>query len=70
MGHCEVVEDGRIRLHVAWGEPLGGSGSDTFFLAAPGVLLAETVLSLANGPHLRYTTCYRRRGSCADSPQI
>lgn len=30
IGHAEVMLDGRVRLHVAWNDPIGGVGSDTF----------------------------------------
>mmetsp|Transcript_5105 Transcript_5105/g.14655 ORF Transcript_5105/g.14655 Transcript_5105/m.14655 type:complete len:362 (-) Transcript_5105:689-1774(-) len=62
VGHVEVLGDGSIQLHVTWGQPLAGSGSDTFSLAAPGVLHARTVLALQDGPRLQYTTVYRLRG--------
>jgi hypothetical protein len=30
VGHAEVLPDGRVRLHVAWNDPIGGHGHDTF----------------------------------------
>ena len=61
VGHAEVLPDGRVRLHVAWGDPLGGTGYDTFSSPLAGVLHVDTVLALVDKT-LEYRTVYRQRG--------
>ncbi|KAL4441807.1 hypothetical protein ABPG77_003723 [Micractinium sp. CCAP 211/92] len=53
---------GGVRLTVAWGEPLGGTGIDHFYLpdGQPDVLHVDTSLVVEGRP-VTYRTVYRRR---------
>ena len=53
---------GGVALHVEWGEPLGGAGTDTFYVAAPGTLHVDTRMQVGERV-VAYRAVYRRKGS-------
>lgn len=61
VGHCEVLPGGQLVIRVKWGQPLGGSGTDTFRIASPGVLHVDTVMTIDGGPVLEYRMIYHIR---------
>lgn len=62
MGHCKLLPGGQLSVSVKWGKPYSGDGTDTFRIAAPGVLHVDTVMSMDDGPVLRYRMVYHIRG--------
>lgn len=61
VGWCEVQSGGRVAVSVKWGAPIGGSGTDTFRIASPGVLHVDTVMNIHDGPELKYRMIYNIR---------
>jgi len=59
-GYAEVLSDGGVRLHVTWGDPHGGTGSDTFSCPSSGVLHVDAIMALADRT-IEYRTVYRLR---------
>lgn len=43
-GLATVLRDGSVHLQLAWGEPCGGTGTDTFTLVSPDELHAVSTL--------------------------
>lgn len=63
MQRCAAT--GGIVLAVEWGEPLGGSGTNRFYLAGPGLLHIETDMVVGGRP-MKYTERYRRQGGAGE----
>lgn len=61
VGWCEVQSGGAVAVSVKWGAPIGGSGIDTFRVASPGVMHVDTVMTIDDGPELKYRMIYNIR---------
>ena len=59
-GSAEKLPDGAVCITLDWGEPLGGVGTDVFYIPAPGILYVDSTL-LRKGETVKYRTIYNKQ---------
>ena len=61
QGTAEAMRDGGVRLHLGWGDPHGGKGTDEFKLISANELRVESTLELSDGSKGGFYAVYSRR---------
>lgn len=59
-GTAEKLADGAICVTLEWDEPLGGIGTDVFYVPAPGLLYVDSTIFM-RGKTLKYRTIYNKQ---------
>lgn len=59
-GTAEKLPDGAVCITLEWDEPLGGVGTDVFYVPAPNLLYVDSTI-LMHGQVVKYRTVYNRQ---------
>lgn len=59
-GTAEKLPDGAVCITLEWDDPLGGVGTDVFYIPAPGVLYVDSTI-LMQGQTIKYRTIYNKQ---------
>lgn len=59
-GTAEKLPDGAVCITLEWDEPLGGIGTDVFYVPAPGLLYVDSTIVM-NGKSVKYRTIYNKQ---------
>jgi hypothetical protein len=59
-GTAEKLPDGAVCITLEWDEPLGGLGTDVFYIPAPGILYVDSTI-LMHGQTIKYRTIYNKQ---------
>jgi hypothetical protein len=59
-GAAEKLPDGAVCITLEWDEPLGGVGTDVFYVPAPGILYVDSTI-LMQGQTIKYRTIYNKQ---------
>lgn len=59
-GTAEKLSDGAVCITLEWDEPLGGVGTDVFYIPAPGILYVDSTI-LMQGQTIKYRTIYNKQ---------
>ena len=59
-GTAELLPDGAVCVTLEWDEPLGGIGTDVFYVPAPKLLYVDSTI-LMHGQTVKYRTIYHKQ---------
>lgn len=59
-GSVEKLPDGAVCITLEWDEPLGGVGTDVFYIPAAGILYVDSTI-LMQGQTIKYRTIYNKQ---------
>ena len=55
------MQEGGVRLHLGWGDPHGGRGTDEFKLVSANELRVDSTLELSDGSKGGFYAIYSRK---------